>query len=100
MVRLFTAVVCLALASPAVAAAAKARDCGYQSDVVAAVQAARVAKVKERKVADHVAATTPDWPEKYNAVIPLVTPWVYSMKMAEVKSADLKAAWNEMCLAQ
>jgi len=29
-----------------------------------------------------------------------VTPWVYGMKMAEVKTADLRAAWAEMCNAQ
>lgn len=89
-----------AVATPALAQTAKATDCGYQSEVVSAVQAARVARVGERKVASHVADTSPEWPEKYNAVVPLVTPWVYSMKMAEVKAADLGEAWKEMCLAQ
>ena len=53
-----------------------------------------------RKVPDHVAEAAPEWPEKYNAVIPLVTPWVYGMKMAEVKASDLSAAWKELCLSQ
>jgi hypothetical protein len=87
-------------AAPAFADTAKAEDCGYQSDVVAAVQAARVARVDEREVIGHIADTAPEWPEKYSAVVPLVTPWVYSIEMAEVTSVDLKAAWNEMCLAQ
>ncbi|WP_298857679.1 hypothetical protein [uncultured Sulfitobacter sp.] len=100
MIRLLSFSICLALASPSFAATAKEKDCGYQSDIVAAVQAARMARVGERKVPAHVAETAPAWPEKYNAVIPLVTPWVYGMKMAEVKSVDLKAAWNEMCLSQ
>ncbi|UWR27468.1 hypothetical protein K3757_05890 [Sulfitobacter sp. S223] len=100
MIRVLSVVACAALAAPAVAATAKEKDCGYQGDVVSAVQGARVARVKERKVAAHVADAAPEWPEKYNAVIPLVTPWVYGLTMAEVKSADLGAAWKEQCLAQ
>ncbi len=100
MIRVLSAILCVAVASPAFADAAKEKDCGYQGDVVASVQAARVARVGERKVIEHVAETSPEWPEKYNAVVPLVTPWIYGMKMAEVKSADLSAAWKELCLAQ
>ena len=100
MIRVLTAILCLATAAPAFAASAKQKDCGFQGDVVAAVQAARVAKVKERDMVDHIAGTTPDWPEKYNAVVPLVTPWIFSLKMSEVKTADLSAAWNELCLQQ
>ena len=44
-----------------------------------------MARVGERDVPAHVAETAPEWPEKYNAVIPLVAPWVYGMKMGEVK---------------
>jgi hypothetical protein len=40
------------------------------------------------------------WPESFNTAIPLVTPWVYEMKMRDVKKNDLSAAWKEMCLAQ
>ena len=100
MIRVLSVVACAAVAAPAVAATAKEKDCGYQGDVVSAVQGARVARVKEREVAAHVADAAPEWPEKYNAVIPLVTPWVYGLTMAEVKSADLGAAWKEQCLAQ
>lgn len=100
MIRVMSLIACAALASPVVAATAKEKDCGYQGDVVAAVQAARVARVGERKVPAYVAKNAPDLPEKYNAVVPLVTPWVYSMNMAEVKSADLAGAWKELCLTQ
>lgn len=94
------AVLTAATATPALAQTAKVEDCGYQSDVVAAVQAARIERVKEREVAEHVAQTSPEWPEQYNAVIPLVAPWIYQMKRSEVKTADLKSAWTELCLAQ
>lgn len=100
MIRVLSAVLCVAAASPAFADEAKETDCSYQSDVVGAVQAARVARVNEREVIEHVAGTTPEWPEKYNAVVPLVTPWIYEMKMADIKTADLSAAWKELCLAQ
>ena len=100
MIRVLSVLACLSLAAPAVAATEKATDCGYQADVVAAVQAARVARVSERKVPAHVADTNPAWPDKYNNILPIVTPWVYGMKMGEVKTADLRAAWAEMCNAQ
>lgn len=100
MIRVLSAVLCVAAASPAFADAAKEKDCGYQGDVVAAVQAARVARVGERKVVEHIAETAPEWPEKYNAVVPLVAPWIYGMPIADVKTADLSAAWQELCLTQ
>jgi hypothetical protein len=100
MIRVLSIVLCVGVAAPAFAQTSKVDDCGYQSDVVAAVQAARVARVGERQVVSHIADSAPSWPEKYSAVVPLVTPWVYGMAMGDLRSADLKAAWNEMCLAQ
>ncbi|MGC1495894.1 MAG: hypothetical protein WA790_08795 [Sulfitobacter sp.] len=84
---------------PSLAASKKATDCGHQAAVVGAVQKARIDRVKERQVPEHVAALA-TWPESYNTAIPLVTPWVYEMKMRDVKKQDLAAAWNELCLAQ
>jgi len=100
MIRVLSIILCVVAASPAFADAAKEKDCGYQGDVVAAVQAARVAKVDASDVEGHVAETAPEWPEKYNAVVPVVAPWIYSMEMADVETADLSAAWNELCLSQ
>lgn len=88
------------VASPVVAASDKQADCGYQADVVEAVRQARLERVKERKLAAHIQTTSPAWPEKYNAIVPLVAPWVYEMKMGDVKQNDLGAAWKEMCLAR
>lgn len=100
MIRVLSVGLCLAVASPSFAATSKAEDCGYQADVVGAVSAARVARVGERRVPAHVAGSAPEWPEKYNNILPLVTPWVYGMNVAEVKANNLAAAWNVMCLAQ
>ena len=97
MKRVLTTFVALSLAAPVAAQSAKETDCGHQASVVSAVQAARLQRVSERKVADQVKGA---WPDRYNAVVPLVTPWVYQMKMSDVKSADLGAAWKELCLQQ
>ena len=40
------------------------------------------------------------WPQSFNTASPMVTPWVYEVKMRGVKKTDLGAAWKEMCLAQ
>jgi|TARA_R110000850_G_scaffold29198_8_gene80770 hypothetical protein len=90
----------LSSAAPVFAASDAEVDCGYQAAVVEAVRQARIERVKERSVPAHVAAASPEWPEKYNAVVPLVAPWVYEMKMRDVKANDLGAAWKEMCLAR
>ncbi|NOR29798.1 MAG: hypothetical protein GQ539_01725 [Sulfitobacter sp.] len=90
----------LASGAPVLAQTAKETDCAYQADVVDAVRQARLARVNERKVAAHVKAAAHSWLEKYMAIVPLVTPWVYEMKMRDVKASDLGAAWKEMCLGQ
>lgn len=88
------------LATPLAAAETKEQSCQYQADVVAAIQKARLDKVKERDVVQAVAETGPSWPESYNAAIPLITPWVYEQKMRDVRKKDLGAAWLELCLQQ
>ena len=97
MIRL--AVAAALLASPLAAQDDKATSCGYQADVVAAIQKARLDRVSERDVPEAIAKTNPTWPENYNAAIPLMTPWVYEKKMRIVRNNDLAAAWEEVCLA-
>lgn len=89
----------MAVSGPALAASKKEESCMHQAAVVAAVQQARLNRVKEREVPATVQAQA-TWPEDFNTAIPLVTPWVYEMKMRDVKKSDLSAAWKEMCLAQ
>ncbi|MCE8518274.1 hypothetical protein KBY31_16245 [Ruegeria pomeroyi] len=94
------ALVALLAASPLAAAETKQESCQYQADVVAAIQQARLDRVKERDVPAAVAATNPTWPANYNAAIPLIAPWVYQQKMRDVRDQDLSAAWLELCLKQ
>jgi glutaredoxin-related protein len=90
-----------ASASVAGAATKKDRDCTYQGQVVAAVQQARLDRVKERDVRSHVEAKA-DWPEQYNNTIPLLAGWIYGsdVKMKDLREKNFGAAWREICLAQ
>ena len=94
----------LILATTAFATPAFAQDkveaCGIQAQVVSAVQQARRDRVGERDVQAHILAQSPDWPERYNNTIPLITPWVYEQKRKIIRNEDLGAVWNELCLQQ
>lgn len=87
-------------ATPLLAAETPEQSCAYQADVVAAVQQARLDRVKERDVPEAIAATNPEWPENYNAAIPLMAPWVYEQKMKVIRNDDLSAVWKDLCIAQ
>ncbi|SLN48126.1 hypothetical protein TRL7639_02646 [Falsiruegeria litorea R37] len=102
MIRLATAASLAAalLATPVAAADTKQQSCTYQAQVVAAVQNARLDRVKERDVAEAVAATNPTWPDNYNNAIPIIAPWVYQQKMSTVRKENLGEAWLELCLKQ
>lgn len=89
-----------AFATPAFAQDSQEETCGYQADVVAAIQQARLDRVAEREVQAHILATAPEWPEQYNNAIPLITPWVYEQKRRVIRNEDLSAAWSELCLSQ
>ena len=94
----FTLTCCVAFFAMPAVADEKAESCGFQSEVVAAVQQARLDRVGEREVMDHILAQSPTWPEKFNNTIPLIAPWVYEQKRRVVRNEDLSAAWNELCL--
>ncbi len=99
MKRILTILALIGFA-PALMAEDKATSCGYQADVVAAVQAAHLDRVREASLEAHILDSAPDWPEKYNRVIPLVAPWVYGQTRRDLRANDLGAVWNEMCLQQ
>jgi hypothetical protein len=88
------------LATPAFAADNLEAVCGYQAQVVSAIQQARLERVDERAVPEHILASDPEWPANYNAAIPLIAPWVYEQKRRTIRNEDLGAVWNELCLQQ
>ncbi len=101
MIRI--AIIAAFLALPAYAGTdeiTQEESCGYQAEIVAAIQKARLDRVKERDVPQAIADTNPTWPATYNAAIPLMTPWVYEKKRRVIRKEDLSAAWKELCLQQ
>lgn len=79
----------------------KETSCGHQAAVVSALQQARKDRVGER-AAQALVLEAPTWPEKYNATVPLIAGWVYGkdIKMRDVRTKDLGAAWKDLCLQQ
>lgn len=100
MIRfVFFAAVAL-FATPVLAQDSKQQSCEYQAQVVGAIQQARLDRVKERDVQDHIVAQNPEWPDQYNNAIPLITPWVYQQKRLVLRNESLSEAWSELCLQQ
>ena len=74
-------------------------SCRHQAEVVGAVQDARLNDVAQDAVQNAVSKDA-SWPDKFNAIIPIVTPWIYELPLADVKGNDLAAVWKEGCLGQ
>ncbi len=83
------------------AATEKQIDCAHQAAVIAAVQQARLDRVKEPDVFEHVSAQGA-WPARYNQSIAIFAGWIYGsdVRMRDLRKQDFGAAWNELCLAQ
>ncbi|SFU05851.1 hypothetical protein [Sedimentitalea nanhaiensis] len=86
------------LATPVLSAETKEQSCGYQAQVMSAVQQARLDKVKEADVATTIAASNPVWPDNYSAAIPQLAQFVYSQKMRDLRKNDLGAVLREQCI--
>jgi hypothetical protein len=96
MIRL--AIVACLLATPLLAAQSKEESCGYQAQVISAIQKARLDRVKKEDVAATIAASGPSWPDNYNAAIPQLTEFVYDQKRRDLKKTDLGANLRQQCL--
>lgn len=86
------------LATPALAADKKEDACRYEGQVMAAVQKARLDRVRQGKVAAHIAATNPSWPENYSNAIPQMADYVFQLKRRDLKQNDFGAIWEQQCL--
>ena len=86
-------------AAPVLAQSEKEIECGHISDVVGAIQQARLDRVAERDVPAALAASA-TWPEKYNNAIPLLAGHIYELKRSELRTLDLRTTWREQCLTQ
>lgn len=86
------------LSTPVLAQETKEESCGYQADVVRAIQQARMDRVKEGDVAGTIAASNPAWPANYNAAIPQLTTWVYEQKRRDLRKMDLGGVLYQQCV--
>jgi hypothetical protein len=102
MMRFALIVTFCAFAAPTLAAdkISKDDDCGFQADVVAAIQVARLDRVKEAKLAEAIAGTDPAWPDEYNNAITILGGSIYQLKRRDLKTVDLGVQWKEACLSQ
>ena len=100
MMRFVVAATLALAAGPALSQSEKEVSCGYQAEVVDAIQQARLDRVKERDVQKTLLEGAPTWPENYNAAIPLIAPWVYELPMKQVRQNDLGDVWSELCALQ
>ena len=86
------------LATPALAQDSKEEACRFESQVMGAVQQARLDRVAKGQVGEHIAANAPGWPEKYNAAIPQMVEYIYDQKRRVLKQNDFGAVWEQQCL--
>ena len=86
------------LAAPAYASETKEESCKYQGQVMAAVQQARLDRVKQEEVEQVILDSEPEWPEAFSNAIPQLASHVYAMKRRDLKGVDLGAAFEEQCL--
>jgi methylthioribose-1-phosphate isomerase len=92
------ALLAVVLVAPVQAAEKKEESCKYQGQVMAAVQAARMDRVKQEKVEEVILASDPEWPEQYSKAIPQLTAHVYAIKRRDLRNADLGAILEQQCL--
>ncbi|MDK3019470.1 hypothetical protein [Pseudodonghicola flavimaris] len=90
-----------ALALPALAEQelSKEESCGYEGQVMAAVQQARLDRVAQDKVAAHIAAGNPGWPAQFNAAIPGMADYIYQLRRKDLRGNDFGAIWKDQCIA-
>ncbi len=86
------------LSTPALAQETKEESCGYQADVVRAIQQARLDRVKEADVAGAIASTNPSWPSNYNKAIPPLTSWIYEQKKRDLRKKDFGEITYQQCV--
>ena len=97
MIRLTLAAAVL-LAAPAYAADKKEASCKYQGQVMAAVQAARLERVKLQDVEQSILDSEPEWPEEYSKAIPQLAAHVYDMKRRDLRNVELGEVLEQQCL--
>ncbi|GHF70284.1 hypothetical protein [Seohaeicola zhoushanensis] len=97
-----SALFALLFATPALAGDSKEVSCGYQGDVAAAVQKARLDGVKKGEAESFILASRPTWPESYSKAIPYLIDFIYapSLKMRDLRKINIGESMETQCLQQ
>lgn len=101
MLRAVSSVLCVCAAGAVFAAtdeAAKLAECQFQGELVAAVQQARLDRIKKDNLAETLIAANPDWPAGVANAIPALGEYVYSFKRRDLKNVDLGESTKTQCL--
>lgn len=77
----------------------KEDSCRYQGLVMAAVQQARLDRVKQDEVEATILASAPEWPEQFSNAIAQLVPHVYAMKRKDLRQNELGPILEAQCLS-
>lgn len=77
---------------------AQQKQCQLQADVMGAVQAVRLERVRKSKAQEAVLERNPDWPESLSTALPAIVEFVYGMKRRDLKAVDLTKDTMTTCM--
>jgi len=75
----------------------KEAQCQLQGDLIAAVQQARLDRVKKDDLTETLLAANPDWPEGIATAIPALGEYVYGFKRRQLRDVDLGETTKAQC---
>ncbi|MCB1343260.1 MAG: hypothetical protein KDK24_19770 [Pseudooceanicola sp.] len=92
----------LLAASPAFAGDSKEVSCSHQGAVAAAVQKARLDRVKKEDVESTILASQHSWPDSYSKAIPYLVDFIYAptMKMRDLRKTNIGRTMEIQCIQQ
>ncbi len=95
------AIAALILATPAWAATdtdEQERVCQLQADMIAAVQTARLDRVRRDDVQNVILDANPDWPDGSAQALPPMIDFIYGQKRRDLRDVDLAGATKASCI--
>ena len=95
------AIAALLLATPGWAATdadEQERVCQLQADMIAAVQTARLDRVRKDNAQSAILEANPDWPDGSAQALPPMIDFIYSQKRRDLRDVDLAGATKASCI--
>ncbi|MEO0389390.1 MAG: hypothetical protein AAF218_00470 [Pseudomonadota bacterium] len=72
--------------------------CERQSQVVGAIQQARLDRVPQAKVIPNLMEANPNLPGQLESALPALVGWMYDQRMRDLRNTDLAATSKQQCL--